>query len=117
MLELGFDFAEPRQVADDLTIFTISAPGMLAAKLEAFTDRGEREFPVSDDLEDIVALLDGRLHIEAEVAETDPEMRLYIAAAMRRLLTDGHVLDVVSDILRERERERRVIESMRRLSA
>lgn len=117
MLELGFDFAEPRELADDLPIFTLSAPAMLAAKLEAFAERGQREFPISDDLEDIIALLDGRVRLRAETSEAPAEMRLYIAAAIRRLLHDGHVLDLVSDHLRERERERRVLELMRTLSS
>jgi predicted nucleotidyltransferase len=116
MLEIGFQFAEPHQLADDLEILALSASGMLAAKLEAFGDRGVREFPVSKDLEDIVALLDRRIGIADELSEAPAEMRHFIATATTRLLGDGHVLDVVSDLLRDRERQRRVIEIMRTLT-
>jgi predicted nucleotidyltransferase len=117
MLEIGFQFAEPHQLADDLEILALSASGLLAAKLEAFGDRGVREFPISKDLEDIVALLDRRLDISAELSAAPDEMRYFIAAATTRLLGDGHVLDVISDLLRDRERERRVIELMRTLAS
>ena len=117
MLELGFHFAEPRQLADDLEILALSAPGLLAAKLEAFADRGMRDVQMSKDLDDIVALLDRRIGIGEEVSTAPDEMRHFIAVATRRLLGDGHVLDVISDLLRDRERERRAIELMRKLSS
>ena len=117
MLEIGFRFAEPHQLADDLEILALSAPGLLAAKLEAFGDRGARDPAMSKDLDDIVALLDRRLGIGEEVSEAPAEIRHFIAAATRRLLGDGHVLDVISDLLRDRERERRAIELMRTLSS
>jgi hypothetical protein len=116
MLELGFLFAEPHEIEENLTILTLSAASMLAAKLEAFADRGSRELPVSDDLEDVVALLDGRMHIEAEVNDAEPETRHFIGFALRTLLSNSHVLDLVSDLLRDGGRERRVLSTMRRLS-
>jgi predicted nucleotidyltransferase len=115
MLELGFQFAEPQQLTDDLEILALSAPGLLAAKLEAFADRGLRDIQLSKDLEDIVALIDRRLDLGHEVASAPDEMRRFIVSAMRRLLGDGRVLDVISDLLRDRERERRAIELMRAL--
>lgn len=117
MLELGFDFAEPYELAENLPIFILSAPAMLAAKLEAFAERGPREYPVSDDLEDIVALLDGRPRLFGEILEAPAEMRLYIATGIRRLLDDGRLLDLISDQLRDRERERRVLDLMRTISS
>lgn len=117
MLELGFQFAEPHQLADDLEILALSAPGLLAAKLEAFGDRGAHDPAISKDLDDIVALLDRRLGVGAEVSGAPAEMRHFIAVVMTRLLGDGHVRDVISDLLRDRERERRAVELMRTLSS
>ena len=117
MLELGFQFAEPHQLAEDVEIFALSAPGLLAAKFEAFADRGTRDVLMSKDLEDIVALLDRRLGIGDEISNAPDEMRHFIAAGTRRFLGDGHVLDVISDLLRDREREKRAIELMRKLSS
>jgi hypothetical protein len=117
MLELGFEFAEPHRLADDLEILALSASGLLAAKLEAYADRGAHDPAMSKDLDDIVAILDRRLRIGVEVTEAPSEMRRFIAMAMRPLLSDGPVLDVISDLLRDRERERRLIELMRNLSS
>lgn len=116
MLELGFQFAEPYELEDDLEIFALSAPSLLAAKLEAFADRGARDVHMSKDLDDVVALLDRRLGILEEILEAPDEMCRFIASSMTALLGDNNVLDVVSDLLRDRERERRAIEAMRRLS-
>lgn len=116
MLDLGLAFAEPREVAADLIIFIVAAPGMVAAKLEAFQERGYREFPASDDLGDIVALLDGRVRIEAEIASTDAETRYFIAAQTQRLLLDGSVLDVISDLMRDPVRKRRLLDLMHRIA-
>ena len=117
MLELGFQFAEPYFLADDLEILSLSAPSLLAAKLEAFADRGLHDPLMSKDLDDIVALLDRRLDIGDQVSAAPEEMRHFIAIAMRQLLGDGHLLDVISDLLGDRERERRTIELMRRLTS
>ncbi len=117
MLELGFQFAEPHELEDNLEIFALSAPGLLAAKLEAFGDRGIRDVHMSKDLDDIVALLDRRLGIGDEIAVASDEMRQFIASSTRRLLADSNVLDLIADLLRDRERERRAIDLMRRLSA
>lgn len=117
MLELGFKFAEPHFLADDLEILALSATSLLAAKLEAFADRGAHDPAMSKDLDDIVALLDRRLGIGDEVSGASAEIRHFIAVAMMRLLGDGHVLDVISDLLRNRGRERRAIDLMRTLSS
>lgn len=117
MLELGFQCAEPHRLADDLEILALSAPGLLAAKLEAFGDRGAHDAAMSKDLDDIVALLDRRLGLGDEVAEAPAELRRFIATATRRLLGDGPVRDVISDLLRDREREGRAIALLRTLSS
>jgi len=117
MLELGFQFAEPHEVTEGLEILVLSAPGLLAAKLEAFADRGIRDVHISKDLDDIIALIDRRLGIEDEIVVAPDEMRHFIASSTRRLLADSNVIDVISDLLRDRERERRLIDLMRRLSA
>jgi predicted nucleotidyltransferase len=117
MLELGFQYAELYRLTEELEIQALSAPGLLAAKLEAFRDRGVREFPVSKDLDDIVALLDRRLDIGSEVRAAPVEMRYFIAVSMNRLLDDGQAADVIRDMLRDSDRERRVFDLMRILSS
>jgi predicted nucleotidyltransferase len=116
MLELGYQFAEPHQIDTDLEILALSGTGFLAAKLEAYQDRGQRDPHLSKDLEDIVALLDRRLNIADEFAAAPEEMRQFVATVVRRIVSDGGVLDLISDLLRDTSRERRLIELMSRLA-
>lgn len=113
MLELGFQGALPHQLAEDLEVLTLSAPGLLAAKLEAFFERGMRQLPNSKDLDDIVTLFDGRGDLVDEVRDAAPEMRVFISDQIGRLLSNGYVLDLISDAVRDIERERRLRERMR----
>jgi predicted nucleotidyltransferase len=53
-------------------IRVISAPYFLGTKLEAFGGRGENDYFASRDLEDFVAVLEGRQTILAEI-EAAPE--------------------------------------------
>ena len=46
----------------------ISAPYFVALKLEAFEDRGKRDFLMSTDFEDVICLFNGRASIVEEIA-------------------------------------------------
>lgn len=116
ILELGFKYAEPHPLGDDLIVQILSAPCFLAAKLLAFENRGVRQLPVSKDLEDILTLLDGRLKLADEVEGAPPEIRRFVADKMGGLLANNQALDVISDILREPGRERLILKMMRKLT-
>ena len=116
MLELGFQFAEPYRIEEKLEILGLSASCFLAAKLEAFQDRGLQDLLLSKDLEDIVTLLDCRMNFESEIIKAPDEVRYYIASSMRGLINNGLALDVIADLLRNSERERKVIQLIRALA-
>lgn len=80
---------------DGLEINVISAPCFLATKLEAFDGRGDRDFMASHDLEDLVAVVDGREELAEEVARSDPELREYLAVRLRQLLDDREFIDAL----------------------
>jgi predicted nucleotidyltransferase len=56
----AMDAATTRQLAEDLEIRVVTAPFFLATKLEAFKGRGKGDFSGSRDLEDLIAVVDGR---------------------------------------------------------
>lgn len=64
------------------------APLLLACKLEAYSDRGREDPFVSKDLEDIVALADGRRALRDEAAAADPALRSWLAEQFGALLDD-----------------------------
>jgi hypothetical protein len=60
-------------------IAVVSPPYLLATKLEAFASRGRSDFLGSRDFADVVALVDGRPELVAEVLESSPGLRHYLA--------------------------------------
>jgi nucleotidyltransferase AbiEii toxin of type IV toxin-antitoxin system len=58
---------------------------LLATKLEAFNGRGGEDFLGSRDFGDMIALIDGREELVAEVQQSAPGLRAYLAGALRRL--------------------------------
>ncbi len=70
---------------DDINIRMVSAPLFLATKLEAFYGRGKNDYMASHDLEDLIAVLDGRETIVSEV-KTSGKVCNYLAEEFRRLL-------------------------------
>ncbi|EAU55287.1 hypothetical protein [Mariprofundus ferrooxydans] len=77
-----------------IDIRMVTAPFFLATKLEAFHGRGNGDYMASHDLEDLIAVLDGRDSIVSEVKDSGT-VRLYLAEEFRRLLA----LDEFQDAL------------------
>ena len=55
----------------------------LATKLEAHEGRGDHDFVMSHDLEDVVCVLDGRPELEDEIADSEEEIRSYVCNRLR----------------------------------
>lgn len=73
---------------------------LLATKIEAFNGRGREDFLGSRDSGDIIALIDGREELSGEVQTSEPELRTYLAAELRRLTTHARFREGVSGALR-----------------
>ena len=63
---------------EGVKIRVVSAPCFIATKLEAFQSRGEGDAWQSADLEDVIAVIDGRSEIVEEVATREGELREYL---------------------------------------
>jgi hypothetical protein len=64
----------------------VSAPYFLATKLEAFDGRGNGDYLMSHDIEDLVAVLDGRKETVDEVAAAPQELANYLSQRFAELL-------------------------------
>ena len=64
----------------------ISPVAFLATKHVAFTDRGDGDYYASHDLEDFVAVIDGRANILMDVTQAPDALGRYVTEAMRALL-------------------------------
>lgn len=73
----------------------VSAPYFLITKLEAFKGRGQGDYLMSHDIEDIIAVLDGRPSITQEVHQSDHQLVSALAIEFQHLLGDRAFLDAI----------------------
>jgi predicted nucleotidyltransferase len=83
---LALETAVPVQLASGRKIRLVSAPVFVATKLEAFAGRGKGDFLSSHDLEDLLAVVDGRVTLPDECRASAPELRGYLAGRFGELL-------------------------------
>lgn len=76
------------QLADDLIIQSVTAPYLLATKIEAFNARGNRDFLASHDLEDIVNVISGRIEIAEEVNIENEDVKNHLKRFFEEMMND-----------------------------
>lgn len=91
----GFAHAIPYVLPDETTIQIMPAVYFIATKLAALRSRGMSDIRLSNDLEDIVYVLDNRPALGAEVADASPAVRAYIAAEVSRLLLHPELREAI----------------------
>lgn len=101
----------------DASVRVISAPYFLATKFEAFGDRGKRDYFGSADLEDIVAVIDGRSTVVNETVQADAAVRKYVAEQAAEVLSIRAFMDALpGHVLGDAHRLGIVIERLRALA-
>ncbi|MBL3588499.1 MAG: hypothetical protein JMN24_01730 [gamma proteobacterium endosymbiont of Lamellibrachia anaximandri] len=88
--------AVERALPNGLNVRMVSAPYFLATKLEAFDGRGQGDYLLSHDIEDLVAVLDGRPEIAEEVATCEPALKAYLAQRFSELLESRAFLEALA---------------------
>jgi len=86
------------EVEPTLRIRVITAPYFVATKLDAFQGRGRGDYTSSHDLEDLLAVIDGREAIIEEIARAR-EVQFYIAEQFRSLLETSAFVDALPGYL------------------
>lgn len=69
-----------------LRIRVVTAVYFCATKLEAFSGRGKEDYLSSHDLEDLVAVVDGREELGQEIKSASQDVKTYIASQIKKLL-------------------------------
>lgn len=104
---------------DEVRIRFVSPPYFLATKLEAFHGRGNGDYMLSHDLEDLIAVLDGRLEIVDDISDADEEVLHYIVDQFSSLLDNEDFLDALPGHLpgdsASQERVPLIVERMKRI--
>lgn len=81
------------------TIRLVTAPYFLATKLAAFEARGGDDYAMSHDLEDVIAVVDGREEIVSEVAASEAALRSFLALTFKRLMREASFLEALPGFL------------------
>jgi hypothetical protein len=87
--------SEPIGLPSGTPIRVVTAPFFLATKLEAFDGRGNGDFLLSHDIEDLVTVIDGRPERVDEVVRAEPALRGYLARRFAELLGSTVFLDAL----------------------
>lgn len=78
-----------------LVIRVVTPPYFCATKIEAFHGRGNGDYSGSHDLEDFLAVVDGRPELVAEIQAAENTVRRYLAAEVRGFLMRHEFLDAL----------------------
>ena len=101
---------------EGIRVKVIDGPHFVATKFEAFNGRGKRDYYGSHDLEDIVAVVDGRPELVDEVSQANTGLRGYLVVEVGGLLASPAFLNAVEGHVESEERAVIVLERPRRLA-
>jgi len=90
----GFDYLQKVLVNDEIEIQILSAPYFLATKLEAFNSRGG-DYRTSHDFEDIVYVIDNRIHIVDEICEADETVKTFIQNELLKIISNPYLEEII----------------------
>ena len=91
----AMDHAEEREVEKGLKIRLVTPVYFCASKLEAFAGRGHNDFHASRDLEDLIAVVDGRSELLGEIQAASGDVRSYLAKEIKKLLSIREFTDAL----------------------
>lgn len=108
--------AEQSEVLPGRRLWRASAPCFLATKFEAFHSRGGGDFLGSKDIEDILAVIDGRPELAAEMPAAPFDVRHCVMANVATLLSHDGFLDCLPRLVADQGREAIVARRMREMT-
>jgi len=92
---LAIETADRVILDNGMEIRLINAPTFIGTKLEAFKGRGNNDFLLSHDLEDIITVVDGRPELLSEMESAPQELRNYVATQLSNLLKSRAFLEAL----------------------
>ena len=87
--------AVPYELEPGVSIRVVTPPYFLATKLEAFSGRGNRDFLESRDIEDMIAVVNGREELLDEIKNAPDDVRTFIANYFTDLLSQRAFTDAL----------------------
>ncbi len=96
---LAIQTAQLHTLPNGISLRVIAAPAFMATKFAAFAGRGRGDFMASHDLEDIINLVDGRVELADEIAQSAIELRTYLVEQCKALLSTPAFLDALPGLI------------------
>lgn len=87
--------AEQHELEPGLKILVVNAVYFCPCKAEAFGDRGKYDYMGSRDLEDVIAVVDGRPELAQEIQAAREDVRSYLAQEIKKLCDAREFLDAL----------------------
>lgn len=105
------------RITERLPHSPVHSPYFLGSKLEAYAGRGEQNPLGSQDLEDILNLVNGREELLQEVDAAAPDLRTYLAQKLAALMGHNDFGYLVQDAARgDDEREQIIWQRLRHIA-
>jgi hypothetical protein len=92
----AMDHSEERELEKGLKIRLVAPVYFCASKLEAFAGRGKNDFSANRDLEDLIAVVDGRSELVGEIQAAASDVRSYLAKEIEKLLEIREFTDALA---------------------
>lgn len=84
------------KLKEELIVKIITAPYFLATKIEAFLGRGNDDYLMSHDMEDIITLLDRRDELVEDIKDCSSELRQYLSEKLQEFRNDEQFIDSIT---------------------
>jgi hypothetical protein len=98
-IKAAMDSALFHELEPDLRVRVVNPVYFCATKLEAFAGRGKGDYQSSHDLEDLIAVVDGRSELANEILAGPKDVRAYTATEISKLLENPAFLDALPGYL------------------
>ena len=95
----ALDSALVHELEPNLRVRVVTGVYFCATKLEAFAGRGKPDYQSSHDLEDLIAVVNGRAELVKEIHAGPDDVRTYIASEIANLLATPAFLDALPGYL------------------
>lgn len=110
------EFAKSYQLPSNRIIRVVSPTYFLATKIEAFAGRGNNDFLASQDIEDILSLIDGCSSLIADLHAANKKVKSAIAVAIQTFLNESDFEYQVQSVAQDRQHENLLFERLIEIS-
>lgn len=93
--QAAMDHAETIRLPSGQHIRMVTSPYFLITKIEAFSGRGDGDYQLSHDMEDIIAVIDGRPELLNDIGRSDKGLKLELANSFRGFLESRGFVEAV----------------------